>query len=39
MRLNPKMAELRKKAMALPLLPGVYLMHDAGGDIIAKASF
>ncbi|MBQ1838036.1 MAG: GIY-YIG nuclease family protein, partial [Ruminococcus sp.] len=28
------MAELRKKAMALPLLPGVYLMHDAGGDII-----
>ena len=26
--------ELRKKAMALPLEPGVYLMKDASGAII-----
>lgn len=32
--MNPKMTELRKKAMALPLLPGVYIMHDKSGDII-----
>lgn len=32
--MNPKMAELRKKAMALPLLPGVYIMHGRGGEII-----
>lgn len=32
--MNPKMQELRKKAMALPLLPGVYIMHDKGGEII-----
>lgn len=31
---NPKRAELRKKAMALPLLPGVYLMKNARGVII-----
>lgn len=31
---NPKMSELRKKAMALPLLPGVYIMHGADGEII-----
>ena len=32
--MNPKMNELRKKAMALPLLPGVYIMHAADGEII-----
>ena len=32
--MNPKMQELRKKAMALPLLPGVYIMHDKSGKII-----
>lgn len=32
--LNPKLSVLRKKAMALPLLPGVYIMHDKNGDII-----
>lgn len=32
--MNPKMSELRKKAMALPLLPGVYIMHSADGEII-----
>ena len=32
--MNPKMSQLRKKAMALPLLPGVYIMHDKGGKII-----
>ena len=28
------MSQLRKKAMALPLLPGVYIMHDKSGKII-----
>lgn len=32
--MNPKMGELRKKAMALPLLPGVYIMHGKDGGII-----
>ncbi|MER2148443.1 MAG: excinuclease ABC subunit UvrC [Ruminococcus sp.] len=32
--MNPKMTILRKKAMALPLLPGVYIMHGADGGII-----
>lgn len=32
--MNPKLTELRKKAMALPLLPGVYIMHDKSGKII-----
>ncbi len=32
--MNPKISELRKKAMALPLLPGVYIMHDKSGEII-----
>lgn len=32
--MNSKMSQLRKKAMALPLLPGVYIMHDRNGDII-----
>lgn len=32
--MNPKMSQLRKKAMALPLLPGVYIMHSADGEII-----
>ncbi len=32
--MNPKISELRKKAMALPLLPGVYIMHDNSGKII-----
>ena len=32
--MNPKMSDLRKKAMALPLLPGVYIMHGKDGGII-----
>ena len=32
--MNPKMSQLRKKAMALPQLPGVYIMHDKSGKII-----
>ena len=32
--MNPKMTILRKRAMALPLLPGVYIMHSADGEII-----
>lgn len=32
--MNSKMTELRKKAMALPLLPGVYIMHGKDGEII-----
>ena len=32
--MNSKISELRKKAMALPRLPGVYIMHDKSGDII-----
>ncbi len=32
--MNPKMAILRKRAMALPFLPGVYIMHSADGEII-----
>lgn len=32
--MNPKMSELRKKAMSLPLLPGVYIMDSADGEII-----
>ncbi len=32
--MNPKMSQLRKKAMALPLLPGVYIMHDKDSKII-----
>ncbi len=32
--MNSKISELRKKAMALPLLPGVYIMHDKSGEII-----
>ena len=32
--MNSKMSILRKKAMALPLLPGVYIMHSADGEII-----
>ncbi|MBU5462176.1 excinuclease ABC subunit UvrC [Lachnoclostridium sp. MSJ-17] len=32
--MNPKLSELRKKAMALPLLPGVYIMHAKDGEII-----
>ena len=31
---NPNMKALREKAMRLPLTPGVYLMKDAGGEII-----
>ena len=32
--MNPKMKILRKKAMSLPLLPGVYIMKNAEGEII-----
>ena len=31
---NSKIKELRKKAMALPLAPGVYIMRNRKGDII-----
>ncbi|MGN1130813.1 MAG: excinuclease ABC subunit UvrC, partial [Ruminococcus sp.] len=32
--MNSKIKELRKKAMALPLSPGVYIMHNKSGKII-----
>ena len=32
--MNPKLKELRAKAMALPLQPGVYIMKNAQGEII-----
>ena len=32
--MNPKLKELRAKAMALPLQPGVYIMKNAKGEII-----
>ncbi len=32
--MNERIPQLRKKAMALPLLPGVYIMHGKGGEII-----
>lgn len=32
--MNKKMPELRKKAMSLPLLPGVYIMKNAQDEII-----
>ena len=32
--MNPKMKILRKKAMSLPLLPGVYIRKNADGEII-----
>lgn len=32
--MNPKMKILKKKAMSLPLLPGVYIMKNADGEII-----
>ena len=34
MLLNPKLKELRQKAMALPLQPGVYIMKNQHGEII-----
>ncbi len=32
--MNPKLGQLRQKAMALPLQPGVYIMKDRRGEII-----
>lgn len=32
--MNPKMSELRKKAMSLPLRPGVYIMRNSKDEII-----
>ncbi len=32
--MNPKMKELRERAMKLPLEPGVYIMHNAKKEII-----
>ena len=32
--MNEKMPELRKKAMSLPMLPGVYIMKDSNDEII-----
>ncbi|MGN1444026.1 MAG: excinuclease ABC subunit UvrC [Acutalibacteraceae bacterium] len=34
MEQNPKLRELRKKSMKLPLSPGVYIMKDKSGKII-----
>ena len=34
MERDQKKKELRRKAMKLPLSPGVYLMHDKSGQII-----
>ena len=31
---NPKLGELRRQSMKLPLLPGVYIMHDKRDKII-----
>ena len=31
---NPNLSELRRKSMKLPLLPGVYIMHDKRDKII-----
>ncbi|HIR53922.1 MAG TPA: excinuclease ABC subunit UvrC [Candidatus Onthovicinus excrementipullorum] len=31
---NPKIKQLRRKAMSLPLTPGVYIMKDKSGEII-----
>ena len=31
---NPKMKELRAKSMRLPLVPGVYIMKNAKGEVI-----
>ena len=31
---NPHLSELRRRAMALPASPGVYLMRDKSGEII-----
>jgi excinuclease ABC subunit C len=33
-KVNPKMSLLRKKAMALPKTPGVYIMKNSKGEII-----
>lgn len=32
--MNKKLPELREKANRLPLLPGVYIMKDARGEVI-----
>lgn len=32
--MNPKLKDLRQKAMALPLQPGVYIMKNSKGEII-----
>ena len=32
--MNPKMKELRERAMKLPLEPGVYIMHNSKNEII-----
>lgn len=32
--MNPKLSELRRKAMQLPLTPGVYLMKNSSSEII-----
>ena len=31
--------ELKKKALSLPLQPGVYLMMDAKGEVFAKTGY
>ncbi|MDR2524945.1 MAG: excinuclease ABC subunit UvrC [Oscillospiraceae bacterium] len=32
--MNPRLAALRARAMALPLLPGIYIMKDSKGGVI-----
>ena len=32
--MNEKLPELREKANRLPLLPGVYIMKDARGEVM-----
>ena len=32
--MNPKLRQLREKAMNLPLSPGVYIMKNKSGEII-----
>ena len=34
MEANPHLAELRRRAMALPMTPGVYIMRDKTGEVI-----
>ena len=37
--MDEKIRRLRKKAMNLPALPGVYIMHDKNNNIIYSCKF